>query len=290
MYNSNTHFSLQMNDIKAILQAQQLLNNVSMLASQLSSANMMSPFINQASMPQNMYFNGLPATMNTIGQTNHGGSPQANIFQTQMPPWSMGQNIYTPSAVTSGLDTKKVPFNEESWNTLGSINYASPTSNVNSLLQQDDAILTKPRSYTTCSSELPTESSEKNKIGTPCSKDSICEDVILTGANDKSDSPKINSSNVSNQENGIVFNIRRFNKKTNKFVLLTRHRKIITKCSHTDGEYYAKGMCKKCYHNKGERSRFATKCGHSDKYHYARGLCKGCYLFEYHNKRKDKSS
>lgn len=43
----------------------------------------------------------------------------------------------------------------------------------------------------------------------------------------------------------LVFNIRRYNKKTKKYVLLTRHRKLITKCSHTDEEYYAKGMCKK---------------------------------------------
>ena len=88
----------------------------------------------------------------------------------------------------------------------------------------------------------------------------------------------------------IVFNIRRYSKKHNKFILLTRHRKLITKCAHVDEEYYAKGMCKKCYHNKGERGKYATKCGHEDKYHYARGLCKGCYLFEYHKDRKTKLS
>ncbi|CAI2386539.1 unnamed protein product [Moneuplotes crassus] len=88
----------------------------------------------------------------------------------------------------------------------------------------------------------------------------------------------------------LVFNIRRYNKKQKKFILLTRHRKLITKCEHTDEEYYAKGMCKKCYHNKGERSKYATTCGHTDKFHYAKGLCKGCYLTEYHKGRKPKPS
>mmetsp|Transcript_2964 Transcript_2964/g.2444 ORF Transcript_2964/g.2444 Transcript_2964/m.2444 type:complete len:182 (+) Transcript_2964:152-697(+) len=88
----------------------------------------------------------------------------------------------------------------------------------------------------------------------------------------------------------LIFNIRRYSKRQKKFVLLTRHRKLITKCEHTDQEYYAKGMCKKCYHNKGERSKYATTCGHTDKFHYAKGLCKGCYLTEYHKERKQKLS
>jgi hypothetical protein len=70
----------------------------------------------------------------------------------------------------------------------------------------------------------------------------------------------------------LVFNIRRYNKKQKKYILLTRHRKLITKCKHTDDEYYAKGMCKKCYHNKGERGKFAYSCGHNNDYHYARGM------------------
>jgi hypothetical protein len=88
----------------------------------------------------------------------------------------------------------------------------------------------------------------------------------------------------------LVFNIRRYNKKQKKYILLTRHRKLITKCKHTDDEYYAKGMCKKCYHNKGERGKFAYSCGHNNDYHYARGMCKRCYLTEYHNNRKLKLS
>jgi hypothetical protein len=88
----------------------------------------------------------------------------------------------------------------------------------------------------------------------------------------------------------LVFNIRRYSKKQKKYILLTRHRKLITKCKHTDDEYYAKGMCKKCYHNKGERGKFAYSCGHNNDYHYARGMCKRCYLTEYHNNRKLKIS
>lgn len=98
------------------------------------------------------------------------------------------------------------------------------------------------------------------------------------------------STNLQDEKpSSLVFNIRRFSKNKNKFVLLTRHRKLITKCEHSDKEYYAKGMCKKCYHNKGERSKFATSCGHPNKFHYAKGLCKGCYLTEYHKDRKTKS-
>lgn len=98
------------------------------------------------------------------------------------------------------------------------------------------------------------------------------------------------SSPVAAKPSSLVFNIRRYNKKQKKFILLTRHRKLITKCEHTSEEYYAKGMCKKCYHNKGERSKFATTCGHTDKFHYAKGLCKGCYLTDYHRERKTKLS
>ena len=43
-------------------------------------------------------------------------------------------------------------------------------------------------------------------------------------------------------DGSLVFIIRRINKRTNTSVLLTKHRKKITKCSHRDQEYYAKGM------------------------------------------------
>jgi hypothetical protein len=87
---------------------------------------------------------------------------------------------------------------------------------------------------------------------------------------------------------GLVFCIRRINRKTGKYTSLTKHRKTITKCEHVEAEYYAKGMCKKCYHNKGERTKFATKCEHLDKFHYAKGMCKACYLVKYHKKRSNK--
>lgn len=90
-------------------------------------------------------------------------------------------------------------------------------------------------------------------------------------------------------ESSLVFIIRRYSKKHQRFILLTRHRNLISKCEHVDEEYYAKGMCKNCYHNKGERSKFATKCGHTDRFHYARGLCKGCYLSKYHKNKKTKA-
>lgn len=41
--------------------------------------------------------------------------------------------------------------------------------------------------------------------------------------------------------------------------LATRHRKVITECPHVDQEYYAKGMCRNCYHNKGQRTKKASK-------------------------------
>lgn len=43
-------------------------------------------------------------------------------------------------------------------------------------------------------------------------------------------------------DGSLIFLIRRVNRRTNKSVLLTKHRKLITKCSHKDQEYYAKGM------------------------------------------------
>ena len=99
---------------------------------------------------------------------------------------------------------------------------------------------------------------------------------------DKLENPKV-------PESSLIFIIRRYSKRHQRFILLTRHRNLITKCEHIDEEYYAKGMCKNCYHNKGERSKFATKCGHNDRFHYARGLCKGCYLSKYHKNKKTKA-
>lgn len=91
-------------------------------------------------------------------------------------------------------------------------------------------------------------------------------------------------------EGDLVFLIRKVNKKTNTSVLLTKHRKKITKCPHKTLEYYAKGMCKNCYHNKGQRSKRATKCEHTQRDHYAKGLCKNCYLHFFHIKKKQRKA
>ena len=89
-------------------------------------------------------------------------------------------------------------------------------------------------------------------------------------------------------EGSLIFLIRKFDRKTNKSVLLTKHRKKITKCPHNGLEYYAKGMCKNCYHNKGTKSKKAFKCIHHERDHYAKGLCKNCYLHFFHIKKKQR--
>lgn len=91
-------------------------------------------------------------------------------------------------------------------------------------------------------------------------------------------------------EGDLIFLIRKVNKKTNTSVLLTKHRKKITMCPHKTLEYYAKGMCKNCYHNKGKRSKKATKCEHTQRDHYAKGLCKNCYLHFFHIKKKQRKA
>lgn len=57
-----------------------------------------------------------------------------------------------------------------------------------------------------------------------------------------------------------------------------RKRKEITSCDHTDREFYAKGMCKNCYHKWG-RNKPATCC--ASKKMYAKGLCQNCYMKQY---------
>lgn len=62
-------------------------------------------------------------------------------------------------------------------------------------------------------------------------------------------------------------------------------RKPITKCPHKEAEFYAKGMCAKCYHKLG-REKLADKCPHTNRASYVRGICKLCYLKEYHRQKK----
>jgi hypothetical protein len=186
---------------------------------------------------------------------------------------------------------KKQPHNYGMENAVKAFDIESEVICKTGFSSTGNSELVKTRSNTLWTLESPVDATDSGKnCADSLAKDAESDCHYTTQEDDKLSEPKMIGSNDDTPETGIVFNIRRLNKKTNKFVLLTKHRKIITKCSHTDGEYYAKGMCKKCYHNKGERSKYATKCGHPDKYHYARGLCKGCYLVEYHNKRKAKTS
>ena len=50
----------------------------------------------------------------------------------------------------------------------------------------------------------------------------------------------------------------------------------ITRCSHVDREHYAKGLCKKCYHQFG-RKKTAEGCEHTDRPSYANKMCMVCY-------------
>ena len=47
-------------------------------------------------------------------------------------------------------------------------------------------------------------------------------------------------------------------------------------CPHSDKIYYAKGLCKACYHAKG-RTVKATACQHTDRVAHAKSLCIQCY-------------
>lgn len=102
--------------------------------------------------------------------------------------------------------------------------------------------------------------------------------------------PNYKTTEENFDENEVVFLVRKINKATKTSTLITKHRKKITMCPHKTQEYYAKGMCKNCYHNKGTRSKRATKCDHHDRDHYAKGLCKNCYLHFFHIKKKERQA
>jgi hypothetical protein len=71
----------------------------------------------------------------------------------------------------------------------------------------------------------------------------------------------------------------------NKSKTIIKHRKLISKCGHDSENYYANGMCKNCYHQKG-RTKRASACEHSERCLYAKGLCKNCYLSVYHKQKR----
>lgn len=54
----------------------------------------------------------------------------------------------------------------------------------------------------------------------------------------------ITSQPYTKDEGKLIFRITRFNKVTQKEKLITKSRRIISKCPHTSMKYYAKGMCK----------------------------------------------
>ena len=64
-----------------------------------------------------------------------------------------------------------------------------------------------------------------------------------------------------------------------------RKKKVVTNCEHSDRDFYAKGMCKNCYHKQG-RTKLAICC--PDKKLYAKKLCQNCYMKHYgKEKRKE---
>jgi hypothetical protein len=71
----------------------------------------------------------------------------------------------------------------------------------------------------------------------------------------------------------------------NKSKTIIKHRKLISKCGHDSENYYANGMCKNCYHQKG-RTKRASACEHTERCLYAKGLCKNCYLSVYHKQKR----
>lgn len=52
------------------------------------------------------------------------------------------------------------------------------------------------------------------------------------------------ASNFKKNEGKLVFKITRINRATQKEKLITKNRRIISRCPHTSLKYYAKGMCK----------------------------------------------
>lgn len=293
MYNTNSLCGNQTSfDLDTQMKINQLINNTSMMAMQLSTSNFISAMLNQQNMSQMLSLNSFPVPMNTnkdlMTQLTQNCCVWPNMAQNALnvPPAAQ------PATQMENLELKSQgSLTKVEENPVGTFTMVRKNVTLRDESCQESSQLTKSRSNTTCTLEIAAESPDavKPASNTLC-KDTVSDSHSSTEDDEKPADQKMIGSNDDVAENGIVFSIRRLNKKTNKYVLLTKHRKIITKCSHTDAEYYAKGMCKKCYHNKGERSKFATKCDHSDRYHYARGLCKGCYLVEYHNKRKSKSS
>ena len=96
------------------------------------------------------------------------------------------------------------------------------------------------------------------------------------------------SNDESNKKLFHIKKVARQNKVSTKSKGIVSHRKIITKCVHTDAEYYANGMCFNCYHSHGRKKK-AFKCRHPERVLYAKGQCKSCYLMSYAKGKKQPS-
>ena len=123
--------------------------------------------------------------------------------------------------------------------------------------------------------KVPPEIGQQNLSEDVGPTNNIIPDVPATGERSSITYPDFNKN-----EGKLIFKITRFNKLTRKEKVITKTKRIISKCPHTSSKYYAKGMCKKCYHSYG-REKKAFVCGHLDKPLYAKGYCKQCYLAKY---------
>lgn len=284
MFNSSVNLNLQ-----AQLGLLNLLSNTCYLSNQLSSLNVLSQLIgtnmNEVNLRNTMVGWNLIQNQNTASLTKLSTNFSKNTVCPIpiMPNKNQNAGIIEKNSIDTGSD--------ESFPRLMKNQFLVNNFDEKAFTKKmfDDLNLQNSRRNTECCEENQCSPvlilSPKKSLS---QEFSVC-DQLTTQEEEKSSEIITSGLYDVSRETSIVFNIRRYNKQTRKFVLLTRHRKLITKCEHSDSEYYAKGMCKKCYHNKGERSKFAKKCGHLDKFHYARGLCKQCYLVEYHSKRKDKT-
>ena len=127
---------------------------------------------------------------------------------------------------------------------------------------------------------------EETKISSQNGKSrnaSICSPHSVSRASDLGDTEKTDYIKA-------IFEVIKIDKKSNKQVKLTKHRHIISHWPHTTAQYYAKGMCKKCYFSRGQLKKLATRCEHKTSPHYATGMCKLCYLKNYHKTHERKRS
>lgn len=130
--------------------------------------------------------------------------------------------------------------------------------------------------------------SEKSALSDVNSQQSDDEGVIKAEPKEEDKDQIVSPTKFMKNEGKLVFKVTRVDRLTMKEKkCMTNARRIITKCPHTSAKYYAKGMCKKCYHTFG-RDKKATVCGHTDKPLYAKGYWKKCYLSKYKQETNSK--